>query len=246
MAEYAVNVDGIGVLRLLEAMRFCCPTARLFHASSSELFGRAICTPQNEDTPFHPRSPYGVAKLYAYWSIVNYREAYNLYACNGILFNHESPRRGELFVTRKIVKGVVLIGRGLQEKLTLGNLDTQRDWGFAKDFVEGMWKMIQQPVAEDFILATGQLTSVRRFVEIAFKCTGRTIAWEGSGLEEKGIDSRTGEICVEISPEFYRPIEEKHLLGDPSKAREKLKWSAQTTIEELISLMVEHEHQNLS
>jgi GDPmannose 4,6-dehydratase len=227
-------------------MRICCPNTRLFHASSSELFGRAICTPQNENTQFHPRSPYGVAKLYAYWSIVNYREAYNLYACNGISFNHESPLRGELFVTRKIVKGVVLIAKGLQEKLTLGNLDTQRDWGFAKDFVEGMWKMIQQPVAEDFILATEKLTSVRRFVEIAFRCLGTTIIWKGEGLEEKGIDSKTGKVCVEISPEFYRPVEEKHLLGDASKAREKLKWSAKTTIEELISLMVENELQKLT
>lgn len=246
MAEYAVNVDGLGVLRLLEAIRFCCPNARLFHASSSELFGKAVCTPQNETTPFHPRSPYGVAKLYAYWSIVNYREAYNLYACNGILFNHESPRRGELFVTRKIVRGVVLICKGLQETLTLGNLDTQRDWGFAKDFVEGMWKIIQQPVAEDFVLATEKLTSVRHFVEIAFKCLGTTLIWQGVGLDEKGIDKETGKICVEISPEFYRPVEARHLVGDASKAREMLQWSAKTTIEELIGLMVEHEQQNLS
>ncbi len=239
--EHTVNIDGLGVLRLLESMRIQCPSARLFQASTSELFGKAIHQPQNEDTPFYPRSPYGVAKLHAYWSIINYREAYNLYACNGILFNHESPLRDKVFVTRKIVQAVVRIQKGLQEKLVLGNLNIQKDWGFAQDYVEAMWLMLQQDTPSDFVLATGKLTSVRRFVEIAFAAVGITIEWEGTGLNEKGLNARTKQICVEISPQFYRPDEGTPLIGDPSKAREKLKWSAKTTIEELISLMVQHE-----
>jgi GDPmannose 4,6-dehydratase len=243
--EYTVNIDGLGVLRLLEAIRIQCPAARLFQASTSELFGKAVHQPQSENTPFHPRSPYGVAKLYAYWSIVNYREAYKLYACNGILFNHESPLRDKVFVTRKIVRAVVRIQKGLQEKLILGNLNTQKDWGFAKDYVEAMWLMLQQETPEDFVLTTGRLTSVRHFVVMAFEAAGITIEWQGKGLNEKGLNAKTKQVYVEVSPQFYRPDEGIPLIGDPSKAREKLKWSAKTTIEELISLMVEHE-QNLT
>jgi GDPmannose 4,6-dehydratase len=242
--EHTINIDGLGVLRLLESMRIKCPTARLFQASTAELFGKAIHQPQNEDTPFYPRSPYGVAKLHAYWSIVNYREAYNLYACNGILFNHESPLRDKAFVTRKIVQAVVRIQKGLQDKLVLGNLNIQKDWGFAQDYVEAMWLMLQQEIPEDFVLATGKLTSVRHFVEMAFDAVGITIEWEGSGLNEKGVNAQTRKVYVEISPQFYRPDEGTPLLGDPSKAREKLKWSAKTAIEELISLMV-HNEQNI-
>jgi GDPmannose 4,6-dehydratase len=241
IAEYTLNVDGMAVLRLLEAMRHDCPQARLFQASSSELFGKAAFSPQNENTAFHPRSPYGVAKLFGYWSIINYREAYSLYACNGILFNHESPRRGELFVSRKIAKGVAAIKKGVQEKLTLGNIDIQRDWGFAKDYVEAIWLMLQQPKPEDLVLATGKLTSVRTLIEISFKSIDVDLEWKGKGLEEKGVDAKTGKLRVDISPQFYRPIEEKPLLGDPSKAREKLQWSARTTVEELMGLMVTEE-----
>jgi GDPmannose 4,6-dehydratase len=242
--EHTVNIDGLGVLRLLEAIRIQCPTARLFQASTSELFGKAVQQPQNENTPFHPRSPYGVAKLHAFWSIINYREAYDLYACNGILFNHESPRRDKVFVTRKIVQAVVRIQKGLQEKLILGNLNIQKDWGFAGDYVEAMWLMLQQKGPEDFVLATGKLTSVRHFVEMAFKTVGITIVWEGTGLNEKGINAQTEKACVEISPQFYRPDEGTPLVGDPLKAQQKLKWLAKTKIEELIQLMVEQEVQN--
>jgi GDPmannose 4,6-dehydratase len=241
--EYTINIDGLGVLRLLESMRIKCPKARLFQASTSELFGKAIQKPQNEDTPFYPRSPYGVAKLHAYWSIVNYREAYNLYACNGILFNHESPLRDKAFVTRKIVQAVVRIHKGLQDKLVLGNLNIQKDWGFAKDYVEAMWLMLQREIPEDFVLATGKLTSVRNFVEMAFKAVDITIAWVGTGLNEKGYNAETNQVCVEISPQFYRPDEGTPLIGDPSMALKKLKWSAKTKIEKLIGLMIEQEIQ---
>ena len=240
-AEYTLNINGLMVLDLLEIIRCRHPKTRLFQAASSELFGKASHMPQNETTTFRPRSPYGIAKLYAYWSIVNYREAYSLYACNGILFNHESPRRGELFVTRKIAQGAVRIKNGLQEKLLLGNLDVQRDWGYAKDFVEAMWLMLQQNQAEDFVLGTGKLVSVRQFVEIAFAAAGISIAWQGIGPQEKGIDRNTGKICIEISPLFYRPNEEIPLVGDSAKAQKKLLWSAKTTVEQLIHLMVENE-----
>ena len=193
MPEYTADVDGVGVVRLLEAMRHSCPEARFYQASTSELYGKVLENPQKETTPFYPRSPYGVAKLYAYWATVNYREAYGLYACNGILFNHESPRRGETFVTRKITLGIAKIKRGLQDKLVLGNLDAQRDWGYAEDFVEGMWLMLQQPKADDYVLATGTTTSVRRFVELAFASIGIEIVWEGKGVNEKGLDKNTGK-----------------------------------------------------
>jgi len=240
-AEYTMNVNGLLVLRMLEMIRQDSPRTRLFQAGTSELFGKVHTTPQNEETLFHPRSPYGVAKLYAYWSVVNYREAYGLYACNGILYNHESPRRGDLFVTKKIVRGVVKIQKGLQEKLILGNLDMQRDWGYAKDYVEAMWLMLQQDTSEDFVIASGQLVSVRRFVELAFNAVGIAIQWVGMGLQEKGIDLKTGKVCVEVSPEFYRPDEKIPLVGDASKAKAKLQWSPKTSVRELISIMVQHE-----
>ncbi len=236
--EYTIDVDGVGVLRLLEAIRAVDPSIRFYQASTSELFGKVQEIPQSEKTPFYPRSPYGVAKLYAYWIVVNYREAYQLFACNGILFNHESPRRGENFVSRKVTLGVARIKCGLQEKLMLGNLDAKRDWGYAKDFVEGMWLMLQQKTPEDFVLATGETTSVRRFVELAFQEAGIEISWEGKGIDEKGRDAKTGKVLVEISPEFFRPAEVDILIGDATQAQKKLGWSGKLPIEELVSLMV--------
>lgn len=239
--EYTANVDGLGALRLLEAIRKNCPKARFYQASTSELYGKVKVVPQTETTPFYPRSPYAAAKLYAYWMVVNYREAYNLFACNGILFNHESPRRGETFVSRKITLGIGRIAKGLQEKLVLGNLDAQRDWGFAGDFVEGMWLMLQQDEPEDFVLATGQTNKVRLFVELAFKEIGIKINWEGKGLQERGVDSKTGKVLVEVSSEFFRPAEVDLLRGDASKAQAKLGWRSQTTLEELVSMMVRYD-----
>ncbi len=241
MPEYTADVDGLGALRMLEAVRHTCPKAKFYQASTSELYGKIQETPQTETTPFYPRSPYGIAKLYAYWAVVNYREAYDLFACNGILFNHESPRRGETFVTRKITLAVARIRAGLQEKLLMGNLDAKRDWGYAKDFVEGMWMMLQQEKPEDFVLATGITTSVRRFVELAFSAVGINIEWSGVGLNEKGIDVKTGNVIVEISPEYFRPTEVDLLVGNPQKAKEKLNWVPKTTLEELVEMMVEHD-----
>ncbi len=239
MPEYTADVDGVGVLRLLETIFHACPQARFYQASTSELFGKVRETPQNETTPFHPRSPYGVAKLYAFWATVNYKEAYGLYACNGILFNHESPRRSETFVTRKITQGVAKIKAGVEEKLILGNLDAKRDWGYAKDYVEGMWLMLQQPHPDDYVLATGRTTSVRRFVELAFENVGIKVEWNGKGLEEKGIDKETGKTVVEISPDYFRPAEVDLLVGDASKALKQLGWKPKTTIEQLVCLMVQ-------
>lgn len=239
--EYTANVDGLGVLRLLEAMRKNCPHARFYQASTSELYGKVQEIPQSETTPFYPRSPYGVAKLYAYWAVVNYRESYGLYACNGILFNHESPRRGETFVSRKITLAASRIVEGLQDKLILGNLDAKRDWGYAKDFVEGMWLMLQQEKPEDFVLATGETTTVRRFVECSFKHLGIDIEWIGSGVEEKGLDAKTKKVLVEVSPEFFRPAEVDLLIGNPEKAKAQLGWSASTSIEDLVSIMMAHD-----
>ncbi len=238
MPEYTADVDAIGVLRLLEGIRRHRRKIRFYQASTSELFGQVKEVPQTEKTPFHPRSPYGVAKLYAYWIVVNYREAYKLYACNGILFNHESPRRGENFVSRKITRAVARIAAGQDEKLILGNLDAKRDWGYAKDFVEGMWLMLQQRRAEDYVLATGRTTSVRRFVESAFQEIGIPIDWHGNGLEEKGIGPN-GKVYVEISPEFFRPAEVDLLIGDPRKAERKLGWIPKTSVEELVKMMVQ-------
>jgi GDPmannose 4,6-dehydratase len=236
--EYTGNVDGIGVLRLLEAIRKNCPLARFYQASTSELYGKVQQVPQSELTPFYPRSPYGVAKLYAYWIVVNYREAYDLFACNGILFNHESPRRGETFVSRKITLAAAKIAAGLQDKLTLGNLDAKRDWGYAKDFVEGMWLMLQQETPEDFVLATGETTTVRKFVELTFQELGIEIEWRGQGVEEKGYERDSDRLLVEVSPEFFRPAEVDLLIGDPSKAKEKLGWQPRTSLEELVQIMV--------
>ena len=236
--EYTADVDGIGVLRFLEAIRTTCPKARFYQASTSELYGKVREVPQSETTPFHPRSPYGVAKLYAYWAVINYREAYGLYACNGILFNHESPRRGETFVSRKITMAVAKIAMGLQDKLLLGNLDAKRDWGYAKDFVEGMWKMLQQPKPEDYVLATGSTTTVRDFVNLAFCEVGIAIEWRGEGVHEKGFDAVSGRLLVEVSPEFFRPSEVDLLIGNPAKAESELGWSATTTLEELVKIMM--------
>lgn len=238
MPEYTAEVDALGVLRLLDAIKAHHPAARFYQASSSELFGKVRESPQTEKTPFYPRSPYAVAKLYAHWIVVNYREAYGMYACNGILFNHESPRRGETFVSRKITLAVAKIKRGLQERLVLGNLDGKRDWGYARDFIEGMWMMLQQPAADDYVLATGTTTSVRRFVELAFQFVDIDLVWIGKGLEEKGIDNRTGKVIVEVSPEFFRPSEVDVLLGLPAKAYERLGWRPKTSIEELVKIMM--------
>lgn len=236
--EFTANIDALGTLRLLEAVRAVVPQARFYQASTSELYGKVREIPQNENTPFHPRSPYGVAKLYAYWSVINYREAYQMYACNGILFNHESPRRGEDFVTRKITMAAVKIAKGLQEELVLGNLDAKRDWGYAKDFVEGMWLMLQQESPEDFVLATGKTTTVRQFVELSFKEVGIDIVWEGKGTDEKGIDSHSGKTLVLVSPEFFRPAEVDILIGDATKAKRQLGWIPQTELPDLVKLMI--------
>jgi GDPmannose 4,6-dehydratase len=239
--EYTCDVDGLGVLRLLEAVRKYCPIARFYQASTSELFGKVQQVPQTEKTPFYPRSPYGVAKLFAYWTVVNYREAFGLFACNGILFNHESPRRGESFVSRKISLAAARISKGMQERLLLGNLDAKRDWGHARDFVEGMWLMLQQEAPEDFVLATGQTTTVRTFVELAFEHVGIELLWQGEGVHEKGLDRKTGEVRVEISEDFFRPTEVDMLIGDSTKAKEKLGWEHRTPLSELVQMMVSHD-----
>jgi GDPmannose 4,6-dehydratase len=242
--EYTANTDGIGVLRILEAIRFLKleKKTRLYQASTSELYGKVVEVPQNELTPFYPRSPYGTAKLYAYWIIKNYREAYGLYAVNGILFNHESERRGETFVTRKITVAVARISRGLQSKLYLGNIDALRDWGYAKDYVEGMWLMLQQDQPDDYVLATGEMHSVREFVEKAFAVVGIDIEWTGTGVNTKGSNKSTGDILVEIDPEYFRPNEVDQLLGDPSKAKRQLGWNPnKTSFDELVRLMVNHD-----
>lgn len=238
--EYTANADGIGTLRLLEAIRILGreKITKFYQASTSELYGLVQAVPQTETTPFYPRSPYAAAKLYAYWITVNYREAYGMHATNGILFNHESPLRGETFVTRKITRAVAAIEAGLQKTLYLGNLDAQRDWGHARDYVEGMWRIVQHETPEDWVLATGVTTSVRRFVELAFAETGRTLVWSGTGLEEEGQCSRTGEVLVGIDPAYFRPTEVDLLLGDPTKARTRLGWEHTTTMEQLVAEMV--------
>jgi GDPmannose 4,6-dehydratase len=246
--EYTANADALGTLRLLEAIRILglADRVRFYQASTSEMYGLVRETPQSEATPFYPRSPYGVAKLYAYWITVNYREAYGLYACNGILFNHESPIRGETFVTRKITRGLARIRAGLQGAVWLGNLDARRDWGHARDYVEAQWLMLQQPVAEDFVIATGEQHSVREFVEAAAGELGLTIAWEGEGVDEVGRVAATrsdaepgvGEVIVRIDPRYFRPTEVDSLLGNPAKARRVLGWSARTPFRELVREMV--------
>jgi GDPmannose 4,6-dehydratase len=238
--EYTANADGLGTLRLLESIRILSRErkTRFYQASTSELFGKAQEIPQKETTPFYPRSPYAAAKLYAHWITVNYREAYGMHASNGILFNHESPIRGETFVTRKITRAVASIDCGLQQKLFLGNLDAMRDWGDARDFVEGMWLILQQDQPDDYVLATGEAHSVREFVEKAFAHIGRTIVWHRSGVEEKGLDKSTGETLVEVDPRYFRPTEVDFLLGDSSKARARLGWRHRTSFDALVSDMV--------
>ena len=238
--EYTANSDALGTLRLLEAIRILGmeKKTKFYQASTSELFGKVQEIPQKETTPFYPRSPYAVAKLYAYWICVNYREAYGMYACNGILFNHESPLRGETFVTRKITRAVARIKLGLQGKLYLGNLDSKRDWGHAKDYVRMQWLMLQQDEPEDFCISTGVQYSVRDFVNAAFKEVGISVHWEGSGIDEKGIEDGSDKVLVEVDPRYFRPTEVETLLGDSSKAREKLGWTPEITLGEMVSEMV--------
>jgi len=238
--EYTANADGIGTLRILEALRILklAGKTKFYQASTSELYGLVQETPQRETTPFHPRSPYAAAKLYAYWITVNYREAYGMHASNGILFNHESPIRGETFVTRKISRAVAAIRFGLQETLFIGNLDAKRDWGHARDYVEGMWRIVQQDKAEDYVLATGEMHTVREFIELAFAEAGRAIAWEGSGVDEIGRDTANGKVLVKVDPAYFRPAEVDLLLGDATKAHEKLGWKHKTSFKDLVAEMV--------
>lgn len=241
--EYTAQSDAVGVLRLLEAIRILglAEKTRFYQASTSELFGKVQEIPQTERTPFYPRSPYGAAKLYGYWITVNYRESYGMYACNGILFNHESPRRGETFVTRKITRAAARIAAGIENKLYLGNMDAKRDWGHAKDYVEGMWRMLQQPEADDFVLATGRTVTVRDFVLMAFRAAGVDIEFQGSAEEEVGFDKATGRELVAVDPRYYRPAEVELLVGDATKAREKLGWEPTYTLESMVTEMVEHD-----
>ncbi|SFH91159.1 GDP-mannose 4,6-dehydratase [Albimonas pacifica] len=238
--EYTANADALGTLRLLEAIRILGleGACRFYQASTSELYGQVAETPQRETTPFHPRSPYACAKLYAYWITVNYREAWGLHASNGILFNHESPLRGETFVTRKITRAVAAIALGLQDRLYLGNLDARRDWGHARDYVEGMWRILQQETPDDYVLATGETHSVRSFASRAFAAAGIALDWKGEGLAEKGIDAASGEIRVEIDPRYFRPAEVDLLIGDPAKARERLGWTHRSDFDSLVGEMV--------
>ena len=242
-AEYTANADALGTLRLLEAIRILRmeDKVRFYQASTSELYGGVYREPQDEKTLFHPRSPYATAKLYAYWITVNYREAYGMHASNGILFNHEGPTRGETFVTRKITRAVAAIECGRQQKLYLGNLDAQRDWGHARDFVEGMWLILQQLKPDDYVLATGEAHSVREFVEKAFACTGRKIVWQGKGESERGVEASTGDVVVEIDPRYFRPTEVDHLVGNPSKAQRLLGWRHRVSFDELVEQMVKED-----
>lgn len=242
--EFTAETDAVGTLRLLEAVRILGmeKKTKIYQASTSELFGLVQEVPQKETTPFYPRSPYGVAKLYGFWITKNYRESYGMFAVNGILFNHESERRGETFVTRKISLAVARIAQGMQEKLYMGNLDSLRDWGYARDYVECMWLILQHPVPEDFVIATGEMHTVREFCTLAFAEVGIDISWEGTGVDEKGIDKATGKVLVEVDPKYFRPAEVEQLLGDPSKAKNLLGWNPRkTSFEELVKLMVEHD-----
>jgi GDPmannose 4,6-dehydratase len=243
--EYTADVVGLGAIRLLDAVRDLGPNCKYYQASTSELFGGIPGTePQSETTPFYPKSPYGAAKLYAYWVTVNYRESYNLFACNGILFNHESPRRGETFVTKKITQAVARIHQGRQEVLKLGNMDAKRDWGHAKDFVYAQWLMLQQDKPQDFVIATGETHTVRDFVEVAFKEVGIDIKWQGTGVDEQGIDIRTGKVLIKVDEKYFRPAEVELLLGDPSKAEKELGWERQVSFRELVSSMVRYDLEN--
>jgi len=245
--DYTANSDALGTLRLLEAIRILGlkERTRFYQASTSELYGKVREVPQRETTPFYPRSPYAAAKLYAYWITVNYREAYDFHASNGILFNHEGPTRGETFVTRKITRAVAAIEAGLESKLFLGNLDARRDWGHARDYVDGMWRMLQQDKPDDYVLATGEMHTVREFVELSFATIGKALDWRGKGLDEKGVDRRSGEVLVAIDPRYFRPTEVEELLGDASKARATLGWKHTVTFPELVREMVEADRAGL-
>jgi GDPmannose 4,6-dehydratase len=232
------EIDALGVLRILEAVRLFSPKTKVYQASTSEMFGKVQSIPQNEKTPFYPRSPYAVSKLFAHWICVNYRESYDLFVCSGILFNHESPLRGIEFVTRKVSYTVARIYNGFDEKIVVGNLDSKRDWGYAEEYVYGMWLMLQQKKADDYVLATGETHTVREFIEKAFETVGIDIVWKGKGVDEKGYDKKTGKVLVEVSKEFYRPAEVDLLLGDPSKAEKELGWKAKTKFQELVKMMV--------
>jgi GDPmannose 4,6-dehydratase len=241
--DYTAQVDGMGTLRILDAINSMGlkNKTRFYQASTSELYGQVVETPQKETTPFYPRSPYGVAKLYAHWITINYREAYDLFACSGLLFNHESPRRGENFVTRKITMTLAQILQGKTEKLSLGNMDAKRDWGYAKDYVEGMWLMLQQDKPDDYVLATGEQQTVREFVNLAFGFCGIELDWQGTGVEEKGVDKATGKVLVEVNPKYFRPTEVETLLGDCTKAKTQLGWTPKTSFKELVEMMIEHD-----
>ena len=239
--DYTTQVDGLGTLRFLEAIKETKLTTKFYQASTSELYGKVQEIPQTEKTPFYPRSPYGVAKLYGYWIIVNYREAYDIFACNGILFNHESPRRGETFVTRKITRAVAQIKKGKQSALLLGNLNAKRDWGFAPEYVEGMWMMLQHKKPDDYVFATGKTNSVRRFAELAFKYVDIEIKWKGSGINEVGYNKENNDILVRIDQKYFRPTEVDLLIGDATKAKKILNWSPKTDLEHLVNIMMEHE-----
>jgi len=244
-AEYTANADALGTLRLLEALRILNleKKCRFYQASTSEMYGKVREVPQTETTPFYPQSPYGAAKVYAYWICVNYREAYGIYACNGILFNHESPIRGETFVTRKITRAVSRIHLGLQDRIFLGNLNARRDWGHAKDYVEAQWLILQQPEPDDYVIASGEQHSVREFVEMAFKEVDIEIRWEGKGVDEKGIDSKSGKVLVEVDPSYFRPTEVESLLGDPTKAKKKLGWKPKISFSDMVAEMIREDIQ---
>jgi GDPmannose 4,6-dehydratase len=248
LPEYTAQTDAVGTLRVLEAVKLLGyeKRTRIYQASTSELYGKVQEVPQKETTPFYPRSPYGVAKLYGFWITKNYREAYDMHASNGILFNHESERRGETFVTRKITLAAARIAQGKQDKLYLGNMNSQRDWGYAKDYVECMWLILQQDKADDYVIATGEMHTVREFCTLAFKHVGIDVEWQGEGVDEKGIDTKTGNVIVEVDPKYFRPTEVEQLLGDPTKARETLGWNpTQTSFEELVKLMVMSDYEKV-
>lgn len=246
LPEYTAQVDAVGTLRFLDAIRESGAKTRFYQASTSELYGKAQTMPQNEKTPFYPRSPYSVAKLFGYWIVINYREAYNLFACNGILFNHESPRRGEAFVTRKITLAAARIKLGLQSVLALGNLSAKRDWGYAPEYCEGMWRMLQQITPDDFVLATGETHTVREFAEVAFRELGMPIVWEGEGANERGISSATRNPLVVVDPKYYRPTEVDLLIGDATKAKQKLGWAPKTTFDDLVIMMAQADFEKVS
>ena len=243
--DYTAQVDALGTLRILDAIRDTEIDTKFYQASTSELFGRTSEVPQNENTPFYPISPYGVAKLYGYWIVVNYREAYNIFACNGILFNHESPRRGKTFVTRKITEAACKINLGLQDILYLGNLDAKRDWGYAPEYCDGMWRMLQQDYPQDFVLATGKTSSVRYFIELTFKELNTEIIWEGDGTDEVGKDKSTGKTIIKIDKKYYRPTEIDQLRGDSSKAQKELNWKPKTTLDQLVKIMVKSDMEKI-